>query len=457
VQSLTILGGGPAGLGTAFYAHREGLPFLLFEKSQRVGGLCRTLKHGEHSYDCGAHRLHDRDTDITNDLRAMLGDDLIAVNAPSKIYDRGRFIDFPPTPLNVLFSGFNLWETGRIGVELIRSRRRSAPAVSFADFAVSQFGETLARRLLLNYSEKLWGLPADQLSPDVATRRLQGMTLTSLFLEVLFPKKKTTHIDGSFLYPREGYGHIVETLEAAIPRESVRTGHDIVRLECDRNRIRRIHFADQHHVDPESRIVSTLPLTMTVKFLGDHVSDEVREAVAGLRFRHIRLFFLRLAQPRVSDNASIYIPDPKMCVTRMYEPKNRSPKMAPPDETSLVVEVPCFTDDPIYATSTEDLATRVIAELDSIGIIKASKVLEWRHHFLPNAYPVYSLNYAARVSQIVDALSAISNLDLIGRGGQFFYSHLHDQLRFGKDYVAGLRESDAHRQDTALLDSVANG
>ena len=156
------------------------------------------------------------------------------------------------------------------------------------------------------------------------------MTLTSLFFEVLFPKKKTTHIDGSFLYPREGYGHIVETLEATLPRESVRTGHDIVRLECDRNRIRRIHFEDRPHFDPESRVVSTLPLTLTVKFLGDDVPDEVREAASGLRFRHIRLFFLRLAQPRVSDNASIYIPDPKMCVTRMYEPRNRSPKMAPP-------------------------------------------------------------------------------------------------------------------------------
>ena len=457
MHALTILGGGPAGLATAFYAHRAGLPFRLFEKSPRLGGLCRTLTLGKHSYDCGAHRFHDRDTDITSDIRAMLGDDLVAVDAPSKIYDRGRFIDFPPTPLNVLFSGFNLRESGRIGLELIRSRRRAVPAVSFADFAVSQFGETLARRLLLNYSEKLWGLPADQLSPDVATRRLQGMTLTSLFFEVLFPKKKTTHIDGSFLYPRDGYGQIVETLEASIPHASVRTGHDIVRLECDRNRIRRIHFAEQHHVDPDSRIVSTLPLTLTVKFLGDDAADEVREAAAGLRFRHVRLLFLRLAQPRVSPNASIYIPDPRMCVTRMYEPKNRSPKMAPPDETSLVVEVPCFTDDPIYATTTEDLATRVVAELDSIGIITAAKVLEWRHHFLPNAYPVYSLNYASRVAQITDALSAISNLDLIGRGGQFFYSHLHDQLRFGKDYVASLMEADEHRPTAALAESVANG
>ena len=139
VSLLTILGGGPAGLGTALYAHREGLPFLLFEKSTQLGGLCRTLTLGEHSYDCGAHRFHDRDADITNDIRAMLGDDLVSVDSPSKIYDRGRFIDFPPTPLNVLFSGFNLLESGRIGIELIRSRRSTKPAVSFADFAIRQF------------------------------------------------------------------------------------------------------------------------------------------------------------------------------------------------------------------------------------------------------------------------------------------------------------------------------
>jgi len=439
---LTILGGGPAGLAAAYYANRVGLPFTLFEKSSRLGGLCRTLRLGEHAYDCGAHRFHDRDSEITADIQALMGDELVEVSAPSKIYDRGRFIDFPPTPLNVLFSGFNPLEAGRIGLELIRSRRRGPIGASFADFAVSQFGETLARRLLLNYSEKLWGLPADQLSPDVATRRLQGMTLTSLFFELFFPRKKTTHIDGSFLYPRDGYGRIVETIEATLPRKSIRTDHDIIRLECDRTRIRRIHFGSQHHADVSSRVVSTLPLTLTLKFLGDRVSDEVRAAAAELRFRHIRMFFLRLAQPRVSSNASIYVPDPSMCVTRMYEPKNRSPRMAPAHETSLVVEVPCFSGDAIEMTPVDDLATRVLAELSSIGIIEASRVVEWRHHFLPNAYPVYSLNYQARVAQIVEGLGAIENLDLVGRGGQFFYSHLHDQLRFGKDYVAKFGESE---------------
>jgi len=176
MTDLTILGGGPAGLGVAFYAHRARIPFILFEKSAQLGGMCRTLRHGEHFYDCGAHRFHDQDGDITRDVLELMGDEMLAVDAPSMIWDRGRFVDFPPTPLNAILS-CGLIEAGRIGVELLRVHLQPPECVSFEDFAVGQFGATLARRMVLNYSEKLWGLPAAQLSPNIATRRLKGMTL----------------------------------------------------------------------------------------------------------------------------------------------------------------------------------------------------------------------------------------------------------------------------------------
>jgi protoporphyrinogen oxidase len=102
MTALTILGGGPAGLGLAFYSHRAGVPFVLFERSAELGGMCRTLRHGEHLYDCGAHRFHDRDPEVTRDLVELMGEDLLVVDAPSRIWERGRFINFPPTPLNVL-------------------------------------------------------------------------------------------------------------------------------------------------------------------------------------------------------------------------------------------------------------------------------------------------------------------------------------------------------------------
>jgi protoporphyrinogen oxidase len=438
-SELAILGGGPAGLALAFYAHRSGVPFYLFEKSSEYGGLCRTFRCGEHLYDSGAHRFHDRDPEITQDLRSLLSGDLAGVDAPSQIFHRGAFIDFPPTPLSLLKSCGAL-DAARVTLEILGSRLQRRRLISFADFATHQFGTTLARRFLINYSEKVWGLPAEQLSPEIATRRLQGMTLRSLLFELIRPSRKAEHLDGEFLYPRYGYGQITERLKAEVPADRLRNRHAVTRLECKARRIRRIHFANGEHFDSSGRVVSTLPLTFLVNLLEGTLSDEIRTCARRLRFRHIRLLFLRIGQPSVSKDASIYISDPSLCISRVSEPRNRSYVMAPNGETSLVAEIPCFETDLVYGLSAQDLADRVIQELDQIGLVDSSKIMEWQHHFLAFAYPVYSLDYSRSLEQIERELAtSINNLDLAGRSGRFFYSHLHDQLRFAKDYVTGLK------------------
>lgn len=73
-----------------------------------------------------------------------------------------------------------------------------------------------------------------------------------------------------------------------------------------------------------------------------------------------------------------------------------------------------------------------------VGLLERTTVREWRHHALPNAYPVYALGYEAWLRRILDGLSGLQNLDVLGRAGLFVYSHLHDQLRLAKDYVASL-------------------
>ena len=438
---LTILGGGPAGLGVAFYAARGGVPFALYEKSSRFGGICRTFQQGEHRYDCGAHRFHDRDPGITADVRGLLGDELQRVDAPNQVWDGGRFLDFPPTPLGLLRS-CGLREAGQLAFELARERLRSRPTRSLEDLAVSRFGETLSRRILLNYSEKLWGLPAGELSPDAATRRLQGLTLASLVAEVTFARRKSGHMDGSFLYPRRGYGQICEALERSLPPRTLLPHREVVRLECRRGTVTRVEFGQGEALLPRGRIVSTLPLPALVTLLGEAVPQEAHRAARALRFRHLRLFFLRLDQARVSDNASIYVPDQSLCVSRIYEPRNRSAVMAPPGETALVAETPCFLDDPIGRMPEEALAARVIGELASLGLLERRRVLEWKHHFVANAYPVYARGYADHVSTIRAALEPIANLDTLGRAGLFVYSHLHDQLRYAKDYVLALTKAE---------------
>ena len=459
-MELTILGGGPAGLAVAYYAHRLGIPFRLFEGAQVFGGLCRTLRCGAHAYDTGAHRVHDQDGAVTQDLRALMGANLLPVKAPSKVWINGKLIDFPPTPLNLILSA-GLRQTGRIGLDLFQARSAQGPFVSFKDFANATFGRTLARRFLLNYSEKLWGLPAEELAPEIATKRLLGITLRSLMYEMFRPGFKSSHIDGEFLYPRNGYGSITEAIVKSLPAAALKTEHKVVGMDCDGLNVRCIHFSDgrrSHH--PSGRIVSTLPLTQLPSFLGEAMPAEAHIAAGKLRFRHIRLVFLRLSQSRLSENASIYFPDPELCMSRVCEPKNRSVAMAPADETAVVVEVPCFRDDPLYLLPDEVLVKKVIDEVVHVGLVNRNRIIEWRHHFLPNAYPSYSLDYVENTRIILNATRQLGNLDCLGRNGTFSYSHLHDQMRGALDYVGSLhltREHDAperHESESGARDSV---
>jgi len=438
-QHLTILGGGPAGLGVAYYALRAGHRFTLYEAAYALGGLSRTERLGAHGYDLGGHRLHDRDPQVTADLAELLGSDLQPVSAPSQIFDRGGFVPFPPTPLGVLRST-PLGELARIGCELVRARTSSAqgPITTFEDFARRRFGPTLAQRYLLTYSEKLWGLPAAQLAPDVATRRLEGMTLATLLLELVRPRRAAAHLDGTFLYPRGGFGQICQALAAALPRGSVRTGARVERLVCEGDRVREIALSGGEVVKPRGPIVSTLPLPSLVRMLGSAVPASLGSVASSLRFRSLRLVFLRLARASVSPNATIYCPDPDLCVTRLHEPRNRSAALAPAGETGLVVEVPCFPGDALHALPESDLLARVVREVASTGLVRPRDVLESRHHWLPAAYPVYALGHAEAVRELEAGLAPLANLTLLGRGGRFWYSHLHDQLSTARSYIAGL-------------------
>ncbi|MCP4677438.1 MAG: FAD-dependent oxidoreductase, partial [Deltaproteobacteria bacterium] len=271
--SLVILGGGVAGVAVAYYAQRLGVPCTLFEKNAWIGGLSRTFQAGEHFYDSGAHRFHDQYADTTADVRSLLGDELRQVRSPSKIYDRGNLIDFPPTPLNLLGS-LSVREIGKACFDLVRARCTIQNPKSFEEFAIGRFGESLARRYLIRYTEKLWGLPADELSVDVATRRLSGMSFGTLVKEILAPSRKADHIDGEFLYPHRGIGRIVDAMAATLPPGSIRKEHEVAKIVCRKGRVNRILFTNGAEVAPGSRVISTLPVGRLASLLGDAISPE---------------------------------------------------------------------------------------------------------------------------------------------------------------------------------------
>ena len=441
---LQILGGGPAGLAVGYYAQKRGLDFTIFESGDEVGGNCRTLRQGDFLFDTGAHRVHDKDPEITREIKDLLGDDLHEVSAPSEIYYGGKFYRFP-LQFGNLVSRLEYKTLLRIAGENMRWRG-SGTADNFGAFAVGKYGPTLANLFLLNYSRKLWGLDPYVLSTEVSGGRMKGLDMANFLRGLLMgQQKRPNHLDGSFLYPKYGIGMVVDSLCTAIKSERIRTNCRVSRLVHGAGRIERVVLNDDMELGV-STVVNTLPLTLSAKILDPPPPPEVLTAADAVKYRHLVLCVFGLDRPSFSPNASLYFPESEFPFTRIYEPKNRSPDMAPSGQTAIVVEWPCFDDDPVWSMPVAEVRCAVWEALQKFQAIAAGEIVSFGVFKLPFAYPVLEVGFTKCIESLVDYFCKFENMHLTGRNSLFRYVHMHDLLRAGSDLVrdfsAGQRRVD---------------
>ena len=431
---ILILGGGPAGLATAWALETLGESYSVLEAAPEPGGNARTLRTGEFLYDTGPHRFHDRDPEATRAVVELLGPDLLEVDAPSRIFWHGRFVDFPLKPLQVLTSG-GLGRSVRATLGFLATRvdpGRSRPASDFDSWATSTFGRGVADAFLIPFSEKLWGLPARDLSPEIAGRRLPGFSVGAILKELL-GGKRGDHLEGRFLYPRRGYGQIADAMAARLAPGRLRCRCRVVRVAAGLDQIHEVEYeseGERRTIEPAA-VVNTLPITLLVRMLDPAPPDAILSAARELRFRDLVLVTLFLGQPSISSAACTYFPQREFEFTRAHEPRNRSVEMSPPGKTSLVVEFPCFEGDAVWTRGDDALAAGLVRELERMGLIIAARVEGAAVTRLRKAYPVYSKDYRSVAQVIFDYLRRFRNLATIGRGGGFFYGHVHDFISAG--------------------------
>jgi protoporphyrinogen oxidase len=441
---ISILGGGLAGLAVGYYAAKKNLPFRIFEANSKIGGNCITFQHDDFLFDSGAHRIHDKDPEITGEFKNIFGNDLRKIDAPSQIYYKGNFIEFPLSPMNVL-KNLGFVNSTRALFELALSRLKKHPPIqSFENFALQTYGYTIAERFLLNYSQKLWGIPCNRLSPHIAGKRLKGLDVKSLVMESIFGRTKNSHhVEGVFYYPKNGIGTIANRLAMCFGSDNISSNSRITHIFHNHSRILGIEINNSDKI-PVHDLISTLPLNQFIQMMHPAPPREILELVKGIAFRNLILVAFFIDKKQVTKNASIYFPHRSLFFNRIYEPKNRSREMAPPDKTSLILEIPCNRDDDFWRMEDDLLIPKLRSRLIKIGWIKEPEILGTCVKRLDYAYPVLDIDHINNVEKIRDWLEGFDNLKLSGRNGRFVYAWIHDMMRFGKDII---NEYDPIRKD----------
>ena len=92
---VAVLGAGPAGVTAGYLLARAGVPSLVLEAEDQVGGLAKTVVRDGYRFDLGGHRFFTKSPEVERLWHEVLAEELLVRPRLSRIYWNGRFLDYP--------------------------------------------------------------------------------------------------------------------------------------------------------------------------------------------------------------------------------------------------------------------------------------------------------------------------------------------------------------------------
>ncbi|WP_417840422.1 FAD-dependent oxidoreductase [Terasakiella sp.] len=427
VETIAVLGAGPAGLMAAYELAKAGKTVTLYEKRKVEGGLCGTTvfegKHGTYRFDFGGHRFITHDPDLLQLVEDLVGDDLLTAYRKSVIRFRGRTYAYPLALGNLLKTAPTALLAGA-GLDLATLPFQKPDNTSFATWIESRFGKTLYRNFFEGYTAKLWGIDPKNLSADWASQRISLLDLKDVARRLLPTRDATPRTYAhSYRYPKYGFGVIFEKIAREFERlgGTIRYGTQIDGIECGQDRITAI-FANGEKIIAD-QYLSTISLPDMVRLCG---------GTSTLKFRGVRFFCMPMETDNISDNTWQYLSDPHIMATRLQEPKRRSPYMAPNGHSSLMLEIPCDPGSDLWTMEDADLFKRACIDLDRLGVPSRQATGEYFSTFGAQAYPLMSVGYEIEREKAIAYLNPFNNLIQCGRQATFRYIFTDTAMEMGQ-------------------------
>ena len=440
---VVILGAGPAGMSAAWRLTKLGYSVTVLERDGAVGGMGRTIKVGDYLVDFGPHTFHIRETpeskEILKTITPFFGKDPLTLVRGTRVLLRGKEYVYPLEMLQVLF-GVSPLLSARILFDYSLATLKSffSPAQkehSFEEWGVRNLGRTLYDLCFGIYSERVWGLPTSQISSKQA-QRVAKLNLKNIILRTLGIKADPTTYFTKYFYPRAGISQLFEGMAAEVRAggNQVLLDAPAIRVERNGDRVSRVVYktdSGEQSIDCDV-VLSTLPLPALVKITSPPLPQAVVEHAAKLRYRSLKLIYIALKRPQLTDYHWIYLLDSQFRVNRMSEQKNVSSDMVPKDRTILCIELSLWKDEPLWQASNEEIYRLALRDLMKMGYgVKESEVDSYFVTDIPTAYPVYELNFEDHLIPVLEGVHEMRNVMTLGRHGLFLNNSMDDNVGLG--------------------------
>ncbi|MEP3051984.1 MAG: NAD(P)/FAD-dependent oxidoreductase [Erythrobacter sp.] len=436
---VAIIGAGPAGLTAGYLLTKQGKSVAIIEKDETyVGGISRTVEHEGYRFDIGGHRFFSKSQQVVDLWNEILPDDFIQRPRMSRIFYEGKFYSYPLRAFEAL-GNLGILRSTACMVSYLRYKLFPIKEVkSFEDWTTNQFGKKLYSIFFKTYTEKVWGMPCDEMSADWAAQRIKGLSLWNAVIDGLkrsmgLNKKPN---DGqevktlleTFRYPRLGPGMMWDAARdkiIATGKGQVLMGHALDQLASDGNGGWSM-TAD----GPDGKVqirakdaISSAPMRELSKRV--HPLPQSSLQANDLKYRDFLTVALMVKSEDLFPDNWIYIHDDRVQVGRVQNFRSWSPEMVPDEDMACVgLEYFCFEGDGLWSASDDDLVEQAKREMEILGLCDPKQVVGGAVVRQEKAYPVYDDEYEANVDTMrIELEEKYPSLHLVGRNGMHRYNN----------------------------------
>jgi len=441
--SVVVIGAGPAGLTAAYQLMKAGhaAAVTILEADDVVGGISRTVQRDGWRFDLGGHRFFTKVRAVDDLWWEILGsENFLSRPRQSRIFYQGKLYDYPLVPMNAL-RNLGPVEAARCVASYLWVRvHKPKNQDTLEGFIAARFGWRLYRHFFKTYNEKVWGVPASELSSDWGAQRIKDLSLFRAVWEAVKPKKKTdanrdkskmvTSLIEEFNYPKYGPGMMWEVATEKVVAAGATVVFDrkvtgIRHADVGATSVTAVDSAGIEHVYTCTHVISSMPIGALCLSMQPEVDPPTRAAAEDLRYRdHLTVALVVPKEYSFTDNW-IYIHDPDVEVGRVQNFGSWSPFMVKDGRTCLGLEFFVNEGDEMWVKPDADLIEQGKQEMHRLGLIEDPKRVEAGYVVrMPKAYPVYDEMYQGNVESMRKWLAANTpNVFPCGRNGMHRYNN----------------------------------
>lgn len=417
-----IIGAGPAGLSAAY--HLKSKDYLILEKENISGGLCRSFTLADTQFDYGGHAFFTNHEYVKQLIAELCPVPLYVQPRSAWVYSHDTYI---PYPFQANLHGLppEVVTECLMGLFATASQAHQHPPKNIEEWIYQSFGEGIAKNFMLPYNQKIWAHPLDMLMPTWAGDRIVTPDVQSIVTGAISRVDFSHYPNAQVTYPEQGgFSNLFEGFVKHLGTEKIATQTEVMLIDLKRKTLTTSGNSEHQF----KHLISTIPLTELVNKTLD-IPDDVKQAAAQLK--HFSLYLVNLVYNRskITDKQRVYCASPDIPFHKLVLNSNSSPSLRDKPTFGIQAEI-SFS--PYKSLDIQSLSDQVINALLTMGIITPEdELIAQEIRTLPLAYPVYTHEWK-NAREIIFNFYEKHGVFCSGRFGEWLYINSDNAVLRGK-------------------------